>query len=224
MNSFKELRMCKLFNTLSDLEFEELLNTANFSYKSFHKNAILFSPFDLTQHIAIIIKGTVEVHQLQLSGTDIILDTKGPTDLIAGPSVYSSQPRYANTIVASKACDVILFDKKEWRRLIHLQPKLLDTFLQFLSDQVLFMSIRLSLLSQPTLKKKLVSYLMQLYCSKNTLTLTLPFSKKKLSDYLNAQAQSLSRTFKELVDDGYIIMEKDTIQILNVTRLAALLN
>lgn len=224
MTGIGQLKTCILFSTLTDKEFEDLIESAEVTYRTLQKHETLFSPHDPSDHIGIILGGGVEVHQHQLSGIDIILDTKGPYDLIAGPSVYSSHTQYANTIIATKKSDVLLIKKDEWNRLIYFQPKLLEAFLQFLSNQVVFMSFRLSLISQPTLKKKLVRYLLHQYHSTNSDIIILPFSKKKLSEYLNAQPQSLSRTFKELVTDGYISMEKNTVHLLCPHQLSTLLH
>lgn len=223
MPLIEDLRNCRLFSTLTDQEYQSIMETVHYKKRTFEKNEILFSPLDSTDHIAIIIKGSVEIHQLEVSGHDIILDSMGPYQLIAGPSVYSSHPQYANTVMATKKSQVILIDKEEWRRLISLEPKLLDAFLQFLSDKVLFMSFRLNLLSQPTLKKKIVAYLLKQQQEKNRPFIHLPYSKKKLSDYLNAQPQSLSRTLKQLVEEGYIEMDKNTIRLLDIDGLKNLL-
>lgn len=220
---YQILSNCMLFDHLNSNQISKLFDNIQYKRIQCMKDTTIFSPNDLSQSIGIILKGNVEIQRYSPSGSSMIIGTKKPSDLIAAPSVYSSLEQYAGHVVAAKDCDILLIDKIEFTQLLNKDHVMLDKFLEFLSNQVVFMSKRVNLLMQNTLKKKIAMYIIgHLECDQSIIQ--LPFSKRKWAEYLNAQPQSISRTLRELEQNQLISFEHRTIQVLNYEALEKILS
>lgn len=213
--NYESLIQCPLFDHLKPDVLKSRFQNMPCQKKKFKKNATIFSPHDASHAIGILLEGTAEIQRLSPSGGAMIINTKSTNDLIAAPSVYSNLKQYASTVVAVKPCDVLLLDKSTFTMLLHEDEHMLSKFLEFLSDQVVFMSNRVNLLMQTTLKKKIALYIINDLSDSEQRSIRLPFSKRKWAEYLNAQPQSISRTLREMEQKSLIAFEHRLIHIID---------
>lgn len=154
-----------------------------------------------------------------MSGESIIVATKGPYDLIAAPSVFSNKSCYAGTVIATSSCQLMHFEKDVFTKMLSQNERVMGLFLEFLSNQVIFMNNRLELISHSTLNKKMISYLLAEHQRTNNQTIHIPYSKKRWANYLNAQPPSISRSLNELEKKGFIHVNKRKITLTDLEGL-----
>lgn len=213
------LENCSIFKNCSLEEIRRLVNSIHFQIKSYEKNSIIFSPHDQSTTLGIILKGSIEIQKIKLSGECIIVATKDLYDIVAAPSVFSTKSCYAGTVITTSPCKLMLIDKFEFQKILMQNQSVMNLFLEFISNQVIFMNSRLELISHSTLNKKIVSYLLNEYRTTKSETVYIPYTKKRWADYLNAQPPSISRCLSQLQQEGYIEVDHREIQIKNLDGL-----
>ncbi|PAB60675.1 Crp/Fnr family transcriptional regulator [Anaeromicrobium sediminis] len=213
------LENCYIFKNSTKEEIYRLVRSMTFTIKTFDKDIIIFSPNDKSNTLSILLDGTLEIQKIRMSGESIIVATKKAYDIIAAPSVFSKKHSYAGTVIATSPCKLMLIDKEEFTKVLMMDRKVMSLFLEFISNQVIFMNNRLELISHSTLNKKIISYLLAEYRRTNSKTIHIPYTKKKWADYLNAQPPSISRSLSELEKKGFIEVNKREIKITNLEGL-----
>ncbi len=96
---------------------------------------------------------------------------------------------------------------------------ILNNFMELLSSKILNLNKKITELSLETLRQKLCFYLLQEYKKQKNLKLTIPMSKKSLSEYFGVQRPSLSRELINMKNDKLINSDKNIIEILDLDRL-----
>lgn len=75
---------------------------------------------------------------------------------------------------------------------------------------------RISNLSQDTIRKKIASYLLLEYKKQKSLTIILPYTRKKMAELLNVPRPSLSRELIKMKEENIIDFNKNEINILDI--------
>lgn len=69
---------------------------------------------------------------------------------------------------------------------------------------------------------QIICYLVYAHENTNSTTITLPFSKKTWSKYMNISRTSLSRELRKLEENNTISFKKRTIEIIDLQNLKKL--
>lgn len=213
-----------LFKDIPVKELDKILTSLHYEVVHYNKGSIVFCPHKKSDILGILLCGQLEVKRYSAFGNSILLDTLKPGNLVAAPSVFSSNPYYPSTIIATTACDIMLIKKDDMLVLLRDNPSIQFAFLELISNQVLYMSSRVDLISQPSLKVRVISYLLNQYEKTQNHCIDLPYSKKKWADYLYVQPQSLSRILRQLEEDGLLRFKGRKIFLLNIPSLYELIN
>src|SRR5699024_2115581 len=131
--------------------------------------------------------------------------------------------RYPANVISSNQSKVMYISKAEVIKLMTLNNQVLDNFLSVLSNRILMLNNRITNLSLDTIRKKISNIILTEYEIQKKNIITLPFSRKKMSEMLNIARPSLSRELAKMKVDGIIDYEKDKIQILDIDLLESIL-
>ena len=76
------------------------------------------------------------------------------------------------------------------------------------------LSARVNVLSQRTIREKLINYFYQLSAAAGSKDLLLPYSMTTLADYLCVDRSAMTRELKNMKKDGLISGDGKNIQLL----------
>ena len=76
------------------------------------------------------------------------------------------------------------------------------------------LNLRIEILSQKTIRDKILSYFRILSQNSFSKTFTVPFSLTDLADYLSVDRSAMMRELKNLIDDGVILKKGNNIKLL----------
>ena len=76
------------------------------------------------------------------------------------------------------------------------------------------LNLRIEILSQKTIRDKILSYFRILSQNSFSKTFTLPFSLTDLADYLSVDRSAMMREIKSLIDEGIISKNGNKIKLL----------
>ena len=78
-----------------------------------------------------------------------------------------------------------------------------------LAERNLMMNRKLAILSQRSIRDKLLAFLAWQRQDKKSTTFTIPFNRDELADYLCVNRSALSREISNMMDDGLIASERN---------------
>lgn len=224
MNNLSSLLTnCNLFKNISCKEIDMMLSKIYYEIIQFEETEIIFSPFQISDKIGIILSGYVDIQKLFPDGKIIILDRKKRFDSIAEPSIFSTHQYYPATACVHKSCNILFINKDNIKVLFTLNNTFMLNYLESVSNLALNLKHKIGILSLDSIKGKIAGYLIHDFKINNSRIITLPFSKKAWAEYMDVSRTSLSRELKNLQSEKILSFNKRKIKILDLKKLKEIL-
>ncbi|MEG0293268.1 Crp/Fnr family transcriptional regulator [Enterococcus sp.] len=204
-----------LFNHL-DLENQRLVNQVA-THKTFEKGEQIMVPGG-PEHLAIVAKGAMKVYQLSVNGKEQLLRVVEPGGYEGENTIFGAvnENLFVEALQKSEIC---MINKQDFQDLLVSFPQLSLKLLTLTASKVTSLEQQSQFLVMERIEERLANYLVDLYKVSNSLQLTLPMKKKELAAFLGTTPETLSRKFKFLSDEGYLTVNRNQIELLDVESL-----
>lgn len=212
----KNLLDCVLFKSLNDSDIKNVLNSVNYHVKSFSSEEVIAIEGNDCNSVGIILNGNIEIHKSFSDGKIVTINHFKSGNIFGEALVFSGNHKYPATIISSNDSEVMYIEKDDILMMMTLDTRILNNFMGILSNRILMLNDRISALSLDTLRKKVISMLLSEYGRQKSSYLTMPYSRKKMSELLNIPRPSLSRELVKMKDDGLIDFYKNKIKIIDL--------
>ncbi len=188
-----------------------------FRRSSFSKGAIIFRSGQIVSELGIVVKGSVNIESLDLSGSKAILSNIGSSQIFAETYAFCHEPMMVDAI-AGKDCEILFVNiqalLKENNSNRSWYAKLLKNLLNIAAHKNLTLSNRIFCTAPKTIRGRLLTYLANLSAKQKSQSLTLPFNRQQLADYLNLDRSALSKELGKMRNEGLISFHKNAITLL----------
>lgn len=209
------LQKSTFFQGKSGDEILRLLEGIRFSIRSFGGDEIIVSQGDKANHLGIILSGMVEVQKVFPAGDAVTMAHLSVGQTIGEAVLFSRKQSYpASIIPASSSCTVLFVSRSELVRLFQQDENILVHFVENMSNRVVMLAERIEILSLPTIRQKILYFLVKEAERQGSLAVTLASSKRRLSEHLGIPRPSLSRELQRMKEEGSIDYDRTTITIL----------
>ncbi len=197
------------------------MTQANYIVKNFKKGEILaLEGGDICDAVGLVLKGSLELRKEFPAGHYMTLTYLEVSDVFGEVIVFSKMHKYPATIVATSNSEILYLDRQAIVSLMEGCESVLKNFMAILSNKILMLNRKTSILSFKTIEEKVASYILEEYKVKGSFTFNIPpLNRKELAGYLNVPRPSLSRTMAGMKEDGLIDFYQNTIQILDLDAL-----
>lgn len=177
---------------------------------NYNKDDIIFSEGDECKYVGYVLVGEVIIHTSSILYNDFLISTIKEGDLFGVNLLFSNNPYYLGTVEANKKTSIKFISKKEYTSFVSNN---LEEFLSYTSNKFISLQQRLKVLSQKTIREKILFYLVNKSNLLNTYTIPIP-KKEELARYLKIERPSLSRELANLKKDGFINYNRKSITIM----------
>lgn len=220
MHQYTEaLRKCAVFSGIDEKLLVEILNTVNARITSYSKNQTIAFEGDECSSIGIVLEGHVEIQKLFLSGKTLTISTLSPGDTFGEVIVFSNMRRYPSTIASSSSSKVMYIGRDDIVQLCSSDKGILKNFMELLSNKILMLNRKITILSFDTLREKVCNYFIDEFRKQKSKDILLPLSRKEMAEALGVQRPSLSREFINMKDEGLIDFDKNRVTLLDIPAL-----
>lgn len=182
--------------------------------KTYEKGDIITDCLPNNDTIGIIINGTAYLTTINSEGQNRIIDYYVSGNIFVSHLIPSSENRLIY-IIAKTKCTV---DFLQYRKVISSNEKHSDERSKFLDFLILQTArkhmIHIDILSQRSLRGKLITFFEYLSNQNNSKTFTLPMPLTDFADYLAVDRSATTRELKKLNDEGIIKSDKRKIKLL----------
>jgi len=184
------------------------------------RDELLFAAGDRVNGFYIIQSGEVRVFKMDEQGREVEVARLGPGETLAEAAAFAADefPLFAQAVRDSA---VLFFDKDTVLRKVEADPELAKSFITLLARKCLTLNKRIESLGLLTVKQRLSQYLLSQCSGRGQCLITLPMSKGELAKVLGTVNETLSRTLKQLREEGTIEVKGDRILIKNCPALRA---
>lgn len=211
-----------IFLGLTPEELALLFSQIHYQVKTYGKNEVITSAGDPCDRLLIVQQGSVKAEMNDYSGKTIKIEDLGVPQPLATAFLFGRQNRFPVTVSANTDVEMVSIPKPEFVKLLQLNSRILNNYLNTISTRAQFLSQKLKFLSFKTIKQKIAHYLLE-KAGDRLQTVEVPQSQEQLAEMFGVTRPSLARTLGEMVQEGLIETQRRSIKILNKEQMNQLL-
>lgn len=190
------------------------INISNIDIREYSSNYTIEIEGDISLYLGIILQGRVFVKAYSLSGKDFIISTLDPGMVFGDVLLFGTRSNvYPGNIITSGKTVIAVLPNDQVRDLILTSPNFSTNYLSLLSDKVYSLNHKSKLLSQDSVRDKILFYLHQEMRHQKTNKIQLNMSKEELANNLYMQRPSLSRELIKMREEGILEFDRWTITL-----------
>ena len=194
----KTLRETVVFNNIDEETIKNILEKTRYEIKNYSPNESIAFRGDEVKGLYIILKGTLITEMLTEEGNIIKIEELVPSDVIASAFIFGKRNSFPVDLSAKDKAEILFIERKEFLKLLFSQEKILENFLNEISNKTQLLTSKIwNSFNNKTIKKKFCDYVKK--NQKNNL-----FSIQNLgalAEFFGVERPSLSRVLSELVKD-----------------------
>jgi len=190
------------------------IDTSGFPTKQYPAGYIVELEGSRSMYIGIVLSGTLNVTSYSLAGNPIHISTL-EEGMIFGDVLLFSNKAYTipGNIIAQSPTTIAMIPNEVVETLLLSNHQFLKNFLGLLTDKVHEYNMNSKLLSQDTLRDKILFFLRSEILKQQKNTIELKMTKEDLANKLHVQRPSLSRELIHMKKEGLIDFDRWTITL-----------
>ncbi len=179
---------------------------------------LLFRADEPAKEFFHIVSGAVRVYKTDAQGRELEVARFGPGEFL-GEAVALAGGRYPFTAEAVKETHVLSFNAAGVLSAVETHPGTGRFFVDLLARKCLLLSGRLESLGLRTVRQRLARFLCASSTEQRPSVVRLKVKKGELARFLGAAGETLSRTLRQMQEDGVIEVRGASILIKDYDRL-----
>lgn len=215
----KALSECQLFNKFAEAEISDMLVNTRYRINEYSRDQVIAIEGDPASSIGIVLDGNVEVQKSYPSGRNVTIKRMQRGDIFGESLVFTKQNSYPATVISVNKSKVLFLSMNDILKTCSTNKTFLYNFMGVLSSRILMLNEKLKNLSYQTIRQQIADFIMLEYKKQKSSIITVPFTRKELSELFGVTRPSLSRELINMKKDGLIDFTKDTIIIKNMDAL-----
>lgn len=202
------LTACPLFAGIGEDGLLSALTCLGAQVRRCEKGETILAEGEPVRYLGIVLSGAVQIVRMGYDGSRSILSKLGPSDLFAEAFACSGMETMPVDAVAAEKGDVLLIPAK---RILHPcdhpcgdHHQMIYNLMRILATKNLAFHRRSEITAQRTTRGKLMTYLLLEARQAHSRSLTIPFDRQELADYLGVDRSGLSAEIGRLRREGVL--------------------
>ena len=212
------LKRTKLFAGIGDSEMEAMLSCLGAQKKGYKKGAYVFRQGEHLGCIALLVEGGLHIQQDDYWGNRTIVNRIVVGEMFGEAYIAPESGPLLNDVVAVEDSTVILLDAARilttCSSACRFHAMVVQNLFFSISERNRRLVQKLGHISKRTTREKLISYLSAESQRHNSPNFTIPFNRQQLADYLSVDRSAMSNELCKMRDDGLLLFEKNSFQLL----------
>ena len=201
-----------LFRGISEEGLKALLTSGCLRTGTFEKNQTIYHMGSRVHELGIVLSGGVFIENMDLWGNRSILSKITPGQVFAETYAFCREPMMVN-VTAAEASTILFFDLQTLEHTTNSnaswQTPLRNNMLRISMQKNLTLSNRIFCTTPKTIRERVLVYLSAQAAKKGTDTVTIPFDRQGLADYLNLDRSALSKELGKMQKEGILEFHKN---------------
>lgn len=218
----KTMKTTRIFDGIGPAELEQMRRCFSAVTRRYPAGASVLTYSGALQHICVVLSGSVQINSMDSEGNIHFVEALKKGDVF-GELFSLPMASIVYTAMAKSACEVLFIQHD---RAAHTCEKhcahherLMDNLFMLSAQKAQMLSMRIVLLSQKTLRQKLMLYLE--YCAQEARAdaFDLPMSLSELAEYLSADRSAMMRELARMRREGLIRSAARHFELLQAHRI-----
>lgn len=208
-----------LFRGISFVDLEQLFGNGMYQIRKFHPKDIVAIQGEPCNYLMIMLSGTVQGQMVDSSGRLIVIEEISAPFAIAVAFVYAEKNELPVSVVALKESEILFLHRDFFTDILQKNKTILLNYLTVISNRSKFLSDKIHFLTFRTIKSKIADFLLKRAKQSGAKVILLEETQQELADVFGVARPSLARTFKEMENEGLIMIERKKITLIDLSGL-----
>ena len=202
------LTACPLFAGIGESDLTATLSCLGAYPRHFEKGEAILLEGEPVRWLGVVLCGAVQIVRMGYDGSRSILSKLGPAELFAEAFACAGMAAMPVDVVAAEKADVLLLSAE---RILHpcehpcgFHHQMIYNLMRILATKNLAFHRRSEITAQRTTRGKLMTYLLLEARQAHSRSLTIPFDRQELADYLGVDRSGLSAEIGRLRREGVL--------------------
>ena len=206
-----------VFDGLSEEDLQKMIICFQAQIKEFNAEEKLSFYAENENRIGVVLEGEADLIKYDQDGYRNIIEHLRKQDIF-GRVFFAPYDDSDVDVVACTKCKIIFFDyhhliKRCEKACLH-HTILVSNVLQIFSNKTRQLHSRIEILSQRSIRNKLLNYFHQMAFINHSDSFQLPFSLNSLADYLFIDRSAMLREMKKMREEGLIESKGRNIKLM----------
>ena len=212
----------RLFDNIDKKEIPNILNNFKSQKKLYEKGNIIIDMGDKVEAIYIILNGKIEISKEYDDTRKNIVNILESGEIFAEAIAFSTNkisPIIAISLTKSEVIKIDIkniFDNNLEKNKNINKNIFIENLLKIISDKNKFLSMKNDILSQKSLRSKIILYLEYMSNMQKSEKINIPYSRDKLAEFISADRSALSRELNRLAKEKMIELNGNKINIIDI--------
>lgn len=190
------------------------IDTTKIEVKDFPTNYTVEIEGDVSTYLGIVLEGKVNVIAYSYSGKEFIISTLEPGMVYGDVLLFGTKSNiYPGNIITKGKTTIAFLNNTDVKRYLLSSPDFAKNYLTLLSDKVYNINHKYKLLTQDSIRDKILFFIHQEMKYQNSNKIKLNMTKEELANNLFIQRPSLSRELIKMRDEGIIEFDRWSITL-----------
>lgn len=207
----------ELFKGLNKQQIESILTICNTFEKTFKKNEVIYCYSEPIPYAGIILDGSINITLFNQANNEHRIAKVSKGSLFAEAYAVLNLDHTAIEVTASSDCKILFLDLLQIYQ--HLNDvnisKVLANLLQETAKRNVIQMEKIEILSQKSIREKLIVFFAYRYLKYKSRTFTIPFTRQELANFLCTDRSALSRELSKLQKEGHIAFKQKSFTLLD---------
>ena len=197
--------MNNLFNNITNANKEKILKSLEGNTLHFKKNNTILSNIKQDNIIGIILEGYIQIVKTDYNGNRTIIEDLYDNDIFSSKLSNISNNEYSIVTKEDTKLIILYFNEILNNELnTSYYNQFLKNLLHIMSNKMTNINNRIEILSNKTIRNKLLAYFKIMSKRNNSKVIYLPYTFIDLADYLGVDRSAMYRELKNLKEEGLI--------------------
>lgn len=215
------LQRCVLFAHVRADALEEL--ASQMRRRRFRRGEVIFHQGDVGDSLQVVSSGSVKIVLASAEGEEAIIATLQPGDFFGELALLDGAPR-STTATAIEPTETLALPREQFVELLGRDPQIAQALLHALAGELRRLTSHVEELHFLDLAGRLATRLARLAreAAPNVdgrVDLNWPYTQSDLAAMIGGTRQSVNRLLSGLVEEGLLVVERDTLVITDLAQL-----
>ena len=220
---YSKISETSIFKGINPSNIIHILNITHHQIKNYEPEEVIAYSGDECKRLYILIEGSIRGEVVDFNEKVIKIEDVSAPDTFAEAFLFADQNNLLVNVVANTKTKILIIHKEDLLGLFQSNKKILENYLNIVSNRFVLVTKKLKFLSLRTIKAKLASHFIELSKKSKNNTIFLGKTQAELADYFGVTRPSLARTIKEMKDEGIIEVPGKMIRIIDFNKLRKLI-
>lgn len=207
----------RLFQGIREHEIEAMLTCLSAEERTYGKDAYIYRAGDVTGRLGVVMEGSVNIIKDDVWGNRKIIENIGGGQIFGETYACLKGEPLMVDVQASERSRILFMDVNRilttCSSSCDFHNRLIRSLMYVLAGKNLMLTKKMDIITPKSLRERVMVYLSQESVKQGCRTVTVPFNRQQMADYLSVDRSALSAELSRMQRDGVISYEKNRFTI-----------